>query len=150
MHVLDTSAILLRKAVFEDMVTVPEVIDEVKDDLSRLYLEVIDLRVEPARDEFVRRVVEAAESTGDVYKLSETDVRVLAKALEYGAVVVTDDYAVQNVARILGLRTENILQQGIKKEFKWIRVCRGCGRKTRNEICEVCGSETRLKRVVKK
>lgn len=150
MHVIDTSAILLRKAVFDDMLTVPEVIEEVRDDFSKLYLEVISLRVEPAGEEYIQRVVEAAEKTGDIYKLSETDIKVLAKALEYGAVVVTDDYAVQNVAKNLGLKVERILQRGIKKEFKWIRVCRGCGRKTRSEICEVCGSETGLKRVVKK
>ncbi|WP_457591059.1 NOB1 family endonuclease [Geoglobus sp.] len=150
MHVIDTSAILLRKAVFDEMLTVPEVIEEVKDDLSKLYLEVISLRVEPAVEEYVLKVVRAAERTGDIYKLSDTDVKVLAKALEYGAVLVSDDYAVQNVARALGLRVESVLQPGIKKEFKWIRVCRGCGRKTRSEICEICGSETRLKRVVKK
>ena len=149
-HVIDTSVILLRKAVYEDMVTVPEVLEEVRDESSRLYLEVIDLRVEEAREEFVERVRRAAEATGDVYKLSETDMKLIAKALELGAVIVTDDYAIQNVAKKLGLRFEEIIQRGIEKEFKWIRVCRGCGRKTRYEICEVCGSETRLKRVVKR
>ncbi|XAT64171.1 ribonuclease VapC [Geoglobus acetivorans] len=149
MHVLDTSAIILRKAIYDDMVTVPEVVNEIRDENSKLYFEIKNIRVEDAREEFISEVKKAAQKTGDIYKLSETDIRVLAKALEYNATVVSDDYAVQNVAKKLGLKLEKILQKGIEKEFKWIRVCKGCGRRTEKEVCEICGSETRLKKVVK-
>lgn len=150
MHVLDTSAIILRKAVFDGMITVPEVVEEIKDEASRIYFETRNIAVEPAKEEFVKKVLEVAGRTGDVFKLSDTDVKVIAKALEYDAVVVTDDYAIQNVSKALGLKVEKIIQKGIEKEFKWIRVCRGCGRKTKKEICEVCGSETRLVKRVRK
>ncbi len=150
MHVLDASAIILRKAVFQEMITVPEVIQEIKDEDSRLYLDVVSIKVEEAEDEFIHRVMEIAKKTGDVERLSDADIKLLAKALEVNGIIVTDDYSIQNVARKLGLRYENVMQKGIEKEFKWIRVCRGCRRITERKICEVCGSETYLKRVVRK
>ena len=150
MHVLDASAIILRKAVYDDMITVPEIIQEIKDENSRLYLDVVNIRVEEAKEEFVMTVIDAAKKTGDIERLSDADIRLIAKALEVDGTVVTDDYSIQNVAGKLGIKYENVMQKGIEKEFKWIRVCRGCRRITERKICEVCGSETYLKRVVRK
>ncbi len=150
MYVLDASAIILRKAVFENMITVPEVIQEIKDEKSRLYLDVANIRVEDAKKEFVKKVIKVAGKTGDIERLSDADIKLLAKALEVDGVIVTDDYSIQNVAKRLGIRYENVMQKGIEKEFKWIRVCKGCRQITEREICEVCGSETYLKRVVRK
>lgn len=149
MFVIDSMVIFMRKAFFKDMITIPEVIDEIKDENSRLYLSLINVRVEEAREEFIEKVKEAARKTGDIFRLSDTDVKLLAKALEYNATIVTDDYSIQNVAKELNLKFENVIQKGIEKEFKWVRVCIGCGRKTENEICEICGSETKLRRVKK-
>ena len=149
MFVIDSTAIFLRKAIFDKMITIPEVIDEIKDPDSRLYLSLLDIRVEEAKREFVEKVKEVAKRTGDIYRLSDTDIKLLAKALEYNAVIVTDDYSIQNVAKKLNLRFEKVIQRGIEKEFKWVRVCIGCGRRTENEICEVCGSPTKLRRVKK-
>ncbi len=150
MHVLDASAIILRKAVYDDMITVPEIIQEIKDENSRLYLDVVNIRVEEAKEEFVMTVIDAAKKTGDIERLSDADIRLIAKALEVDGTVVTDDYSIQNVAGKLGIKYENVMQKGIEKEFKWIRVCRGCKKITERKICEVCGSETYLKRVVRK
>ncbi len=150
MHVLDASAIILRKAVYDDMITVPEIIQEIKDENSRLYLDVVNIRVEGAKEEFVMTVIDAAKKTGDIERLSDADIRLIAKALEVDGTVVTDDYSIQNVAGKLGIKYENVMQKGIEKEFKWIRVCRGCKKITERKICEVCGSETYLKRVVRK
>jgi len=149
MFVIDSTAIFLRKAIFDKMITIPEVIDEIKDPDSRLYLSLLDIRVEEAKREFIEKVKEVAKRTGDIYRLSDTDIKLLAKALEYNAVIVTDDYSIQNVAKKLNLRFEKVIQRGIEKEFKWVRVCIGCGRRTENEICEVCGSPTKLRRVKK-
>ncbi len=150
MHVLDASAIILRKAVFQDMITVPEVVQEIKDEGSRLYMDVLGIRVEEAKGEYVERIMDVARKTGDHERLSDADIKLLAKALEVNGIIVTDDYSIQNVARKLGIRYEKVMQKGIEKEFKWIRVCRGCKRITERKICEVCGSETYLRRVVRK
>ncbi len=150
MHVIDASAIILRKAIFKDMITIPEIIDEIKDEESKLYLELINLKIESAKEEFIEKVVISAKNTGDIDRLSDADIKLIAKALEVNGILVTDDYSIQNVARKLGIKYENVMQKGIEKEFKWIRVCRGCRKITDRKICEVCGSETYLKRVVKK
>lgn len=151
-YVLDSTAIFQRKAVYETMVTVPEVVSEILDENSSLYFSVKGLRVESASERSVEIVREAALKTGDIYKLSETDLKVLAKALdekEKGneVILVTDDYSIQNVAISLGIEFESVVQEGISKVFKWVRVCRGCGRKIDSEICPVCGGEAILRKV---
>ena len=151
-HVIDSSAIFQRKAVYKNMVTVPEVVAEILDETSALYFSVKNLKVEEASSKSVEKVKKAARRTGDIHKLSDTDIKVLAKALDEiekgnDVVLVTDDYAIQNVAMSLGIRFDGILHRGISKEFKWVKVCRGCGRKIESEICPVCGSEAVIRRV---
>ncbi|WP_290901185.1 PIN domain-containing protein [Ferroglobus sp.] len=148
MHVLDATAIIARKKV-ENAVTTPEVVEEIKDEDSKLYLDVSGIKVEKVKEKFVKEVLEVAKKTGDIHKLSEADISVLAKALEYKATIITDDYAVQNVAKALKLKFEPVIHSGIRKSFKWIKVCRGCGRKIESDICPVCGSEAKLRRVRK-
>jgi UPF0271 protein len=152
--VIDSSVIFLRK-VHDESVTIPEVIEEVKDENSRLYLSLLDLRVEEASEESIGEVKKAARRTGDIYKLSETDIKLIAKALDEAEkgkkpVLVTDDYSIQNVALLLGIEVETVIQPGISKAFKWIKVCRGCGREVSEDVCPVCGSEVIVKRVKKK
>ncbi len=153
-YVFDSNAIFQRKAVYDDMVTVPEVVSEIIDEASALYFSVKNLRVEEASEESVREILKTARMTGDIHKLSNTDIKLLAKALDEkkkgnDVVLVTDDYAIQNVAMKLGIKFENVLRDGISKEFKWVKVCRGCGRKIDSDICPVCGSEAVLRRVKK-
>ncbi len=149
-YVIDSPAVFLRK-VHGEAVTVPEVVDEILDDESRLYFSLKDVRVEEAKEPYISRVISAAKKTGDIYKLSETDIKVLAKALELvnlrKAVLVTDDYSIQNVARTLGIEVEVVVQPGISKAFKWVKVCKGCGRRVDGDVCPVCGSEVVLRRV---
>jgi len=151
-YVLDSTAIFQRKAVYEEMVTVPEVVSEILDENSSLYLSVKGLRVESASQKNLRLVMEVSAKTGDIYRLSETDMKVIAKALderEKGrkVVLVTDDYSIQNVALALGIEFEGVIQQGISKALRWMRVCRGCGRKIDSEICPICGCEAIVRKV---
>jgi len=152
-YVIDSSVIFLRKAYYNEMmVTVPEVIDEIKDEYSKLYLSILDLKIEEPSKESIERVIKIAKRTGDIHKLSDTDIKLLAKTLDEmrkgnEAVLVTDDYSIQNVAKFLGIKIENIIQPTISKTFKWIKVCKGCGRKVNEDVCPICGSEVVLRRV---
>ncbi len=151
-YVIDSSVIFMRKAHYDKMVTIPEVVEEIKDENSQLYLSLLDVRVEEASDESVREVIRVAKKTGDIHKLSNTDIKLLAKTLderkkERDVVLVTDDYSIQNVAMVMGLKVENIVQPGISKAFKWVKVCRGCGRRIEDDVCPVCGSEAVIRRV---
>ena len=153
-YVLDSNAIFQRKAVYENMITVPEVVSEILDENSSIYFNVKGLKVESASDKSTNIVKEVSSKTGDIYRLSETDLKVLAKALDEkekgnDVVLVTDDYSIQNVAMALGIKFETVVRQGISKGFKWVRVCKGCGRKIDSEICPICGSEAVMRKVKK-
>lgn len=151
--VVDSSVIFLRK-VHHEAITIPEVLEEVKDDESLLYLSLLKLRVAEASKESIEEARRAARKTGDIYKLSETDIKLIAKALDEvkkgrRAVLVTDDYSIQNVALQLGIEIESVVQPGISKAFKWMKVCRGCGRIIEKDVCPICGSEAVIRRVKK-
>lgn len=151
-YVIDTSTIFMRKACYKNMVTIPEVVDEIKDEDSQLYFSLLDLKVEEASVENVKKVLDLATNTGDIHRLSDTDIKLVAKALDLidrgeDVVIVTDDYSIQNVAISIGLKVDNIVQPKISRHFRWIKICRGCGRNVEGDVCPVCGSEAVVKRV---
>ncbi|GAA0298631.1 NOB1 family endonuclease [Halarchaeum salinum] len=145
MHVLDSSAFIDEYDVEGPAATVPGVREELKDAASyRLTaLEGSGMRVHVPDEAAIRRVEDAATRTGDADVLSETDVRVLAAALELDAVLVTDDYAMQNVADALDLSVESVSKEGITERRDWNFQCQGCGREfdEDRERCPVCGSD---------
>ena len=52
--------------------------------------------LEPSK-EFLRKVVTIAKKTGDYQRLSTADLSVLALALQLNSILISDDYAVQNM-----------------------------------------------------
>ena len=130
------------------ILTTPEVISELVDIKSKMAFEEAlesGVEVESPLAHLIQEVRSHASRTGDIERLSDTDIGILAKALEYGGILCTDDYAIQNVAESLGIETEPILQDGIKETFEWGRRCKGCGRRFGSDvrICPICGSETK-------
>lgn len=125
--------------------TTPMVLGEVEkgreaDDLELregLHLEVI----RPKNDSIIE-IVKAAENTGDTARLSETDIDVLALALELDATLVTDDYSIQNVAECLNISYQGTVQPGIREVYSWTFRCTGCGRYYEEKAgsCKTCGS----------
>lgn len=154
-YILDSSAIFLRKGLYPSMITVSKVLKEIKDVDSVNYLSLLDIKVRDPEVESVEVVKSAARKTGDVYKLSDTDLHLLALALDLKKegeepIIVTDDYSIQNVAKVFGIKTDSIVQRGIREEFKWIRICKGCKRRVeKGKTCPICGSEVYLVRVKK-
>jgi UPF0271 protein len=147
-YILDASAII-SGFVEENGITVPEVIQEVKDYSSEFTMELLlasgKLHVEEPSREAVREVKEAVERTRDV--LSETDIQVIALARDLGGCVVSGDYGIQNVCEVLGIPYVSAGVEGIEKVFQWKFVCIGCGNEYENPLrrCPFCGN-----RVVKK
>ena len=150
MIVLDSSFFIEHRSLPSDerAVTLPEVRDELED-TSRFRFDAATgkgMRLEMPSDEAVRAVRNTAEETGDASVLSETDVRLVALAHDEGATLVTDDYAMQNVASRLGVETRGAGKEHIKEERDWRYQCVGCGRVyDGNRRCDVCGSETTRK-----
>jgi UPF0271 protein len=155
-YVMDTSGFIVGTNFSEGtMVTVPGVADEIIDSSTRLRFDLLldsGLRVESPLEGCIEHVISAAKSTGDDTVLSGTDLDILAKALELlskgKVILITDDYAVQNVAASLGIEYRSAGSKGIKKNILWEQKCRGCGAivKSGNE-CPICGSEVRRRRV---
>lgn len=150
--VIDSSVLLhatpdfRKEAYMAPSSVIGEVISETKKALVESAIKAGMLRIaEPGKRAMEKAAAGAAES-GDIDGLSKTDLEVLALALEKNAVVVSDDYAIQNTARLLGLKTEAAAQDGIRKTVRWVNTCTGCGRTYANVKkgpCNVCGSEIR-------
>ena len=91
-----------------------------------------------------------AEKTGDSQIISEQDVSIIALALENNIELITDDFAVTNVANQLGIKTSSLMTQGIKVVGKWISYCSVCGKEfSKRKECPVCGSKLNRKLVKK-
>jgi UPF0271 protein len=143
--VLDSSALIEGFVIpnnFEVYVP-PGVAEEVRD--KSIDFNLIKI-VAPSRYN-TKLAVKAAKETGDFPVLSNIDIQIIALALQLNAKIITDDYAIQNVASHLGLEFEGLHQEKIKEQVKWKWKCTSCGRYFNKyyEQCPVCGGK--LKRV---
>jgi UPF0271 protein len=152
-YVLDASAFIYGMFPEGELVTPPKVYAEVKDEASRLKLEMLaHLRVKEPEPSYVDAIIKAAQETGDIVRLSPSDLDLLALAAEEHAAgkdvtLLTDDYAVQNVARKMGLTILPLHQKRIKYKIVWEKRCMGCNRTYKEgDVCEVCGSPLKLKK----
>jgi UPF0271 protein len=150
MHVLDSSAFINEYTTSERIATIPLVREELEDEAGYRFdaLEGSGMRIHIPDPETVERIERAARETGDEATLSRTDVRLLATAFELDATLVTDDYAMQNVAEKLDIDVDVIAQEGIDERREWQFQCQGCGRTfdENRDRCEICGSDLERKR----
>lgn len=147
-YVLDASAFFSDIRWDGGLLTTPSVESELLDIRARGRFEDLSARglaVIPPTPESLRRVEQAAKTTRDAAVLSSTDRDVLALALDAGAAVCTDDFALQNVALELGVAIQPIRQRRAKK-VAWKYRCSGCGRYSATDgECPVCGAEIKRK-----
>jgi UPF0271 protein len=103
------------------------------------------LRVSDCTAASVTLVRDAAKKSGDIGRLSDVDISVIALALDLGGTVLTDDYSIQNVSRILGVGYKPVGTPGIRKVEKWNYRCNGCGKWFKENVteCPVCGHSSR-------
>jgi UPF0271 protein len=104
---------------------------------------------EPSQ-ESLGRVKAMAVKTGDIRALSQTDLSLLALGLDLkqgdgGVSLVSDDFAVRNVAEALSIPlAPTSLKGGEWKNISWKMYCRGCGKTYANPkltACPVCGTQ---------
>jgi endoribonuclease Nob1 len=97
--------------------------------------------------------VEAASAkAGEKGHVSQADREVVALALDLkqdgeDPVIVSDDYAVQNMAEHLHLTYGSLANFGIAHKFSWIMYCPACHRRWvgPDKTCRVCGTELKRK-----
>jgi len=146
--VLDASVFFSDIPIEGELFTTPSVCDELVDIRAKGNFEKLCTAgltvVSPAR-EGLMAVDRAAEKSRDSGVISGTDRDLLALAKELGAVLYTDDFAIQNVAGVLGVETHPILQRKARP-VRWKYRCTGCGRYYSHDgDCPVCGAAIKRK-----
>ena len=152
-YIADSAVFIMGKDIDpRQTITVVSVVEELRSKEASLSFDLAleaGVRVEIPDPVCRNTVLNAAGSSRDHEELSSTDIDVLAKALEYGddSVLLTDDYAVQNVASILGIKVMPVVQKKIRDVIIWEKQCTGCRRKfDSGDECPVCGSLLKKRR----
>jgi UPF0271 protein len=140
-----------------DSYAVPEVTEELRQQTGPSYRLSVSassgkVRIQNPSKSSLTEVTEKAKVLGDKVVLSETDTSVLALALDLSKegktpIIVSDDYAVQNVAEALDLNYQSLATFGIREKYNWVLYCPACFRRyptADTQDCPVCG--TKLKR----
>ncbi|MCH8084898.1 MAG: nucleotide-binding protein [Nitrosopumilus sp.] len=90
--------------------------------------------------------VKAAKDTGDYSQLTKQDISIIALCIEMSGEIISDDFAISNVVKNLGLKISPIMTQGIKDVGKWIHYCPGCKTNHTNvKECPICGTPLKRK-----
>ena len=162
-YVLDASAIIggFSSKKSQNFITA-SVISEIKDFKSKLYLEsaIEDGSITIIEPESVdiKNVSDIIIKSGDVLRLSDVDKNLVALAFKLkrehkNPLVVTDDYSMQNVLKIVGIPNRSVLTEGINEIYGWVKICKGCKKKYPPEYvfdeCEICGTRIIKKRIKK-
>lgn len=152
MPVLDASA-FYAGVLFgstEKYVTTPEIYEEIDhirtvDGPIQILQETGRLQVIEPSESCMVQAKEAAARAGDAPTLSIGDISVLALAIQTDNVIITDDYAVSNTGRALGMDIKPVMTRGLPRAGTWVYQCPGCGAKSKPaHRCSIC--DTALQR----
>ncbi|MFQ5475937.1 MAG: NOB1 family endonuclease [Nitrosopumilus sp.] len=134
-----------------DCYTTSLVYDEIKhikknhDALGTL-LETNRLKIREPDKKSTDIAVKAAKDTGDFPQLSKQDISIIALCIEMNGEIISDDFAISNVAKNLDLKISPIMTQGIKDVGKWVHYCPGCRTNhTSGKECPTCGTPLKRK-----
>ena len=111
-----------------------------------ILLETKRLKIREPDKESTEVAVKAAKDTGDFPQLTKQDISIIALCIEMSGEIISDDFAISNVVKNLGLKISPIMTQGIKDVGKWIHYCPGCKTNHTNvKECPICGTPLKRK-----
>jgi len=135
----------------DECYTTTLVYDEIKhikknhDALGTL-LETNRLKIREPDEKSTNKAIQTAKDTGDYPQLSKQDISIIALCIENKGEIISDDFAISNVAKNLGLKISPIMTKGIKDVGKWIHYCPGCRKNHPNGIeCPICATPLKRK-----
>ncbi len=115
-------------------------------DVLGTLLETNRLKIREPDKESTETAIKAAKDTGDFPQLSKQDISIIALCIEMNGEIISDDFAISNVAKNLGLKISPIMTQGIKDVGKWVHYCPGCRTNHINKKeCPICGTPLKRK-----
>ena len=108
------------------------------------------LQIRDPSEKNIAIVKDASIKTGDNATISKQDMSIIALALENDCELITDDFAVTNVAKQLRIKTSSLMTEGINTVGKWISYCSACGKEfSKQKECPICGSKLNRKLIKK-
>ncbi len=119
-------------------------------DAVNTLMELGRLELQDPGKQFVEKVIQKAKQTGDFSELSNGDISVIALSLQLNGDIITDDFAVSNVAKQLGIKILPVMTSGISKVLQRSLYCIACQKEfDSGKHCPVCGTILK-KRLTKK
>ena len=135
----------------EECYTTTNVFDEIKHikkshEALETLMETNRLKIRVPDEESIKKATESAKKTGDYQQLSKQDLSILALAIQLDGQIISDDFAISNVAKNVGLKISPVMTQGISDVGKWIHYCPGCRSNHKSgKECPSCGTPLKRK-----
>lgn len=93
-----------------------------------------------------KKLKQHQKKTGDFNQLSKQDISVIALCLQMNGEIITDDFAISNVAKNLKLKVSPLMTSGINDVGNWIHYCPGCRKNFESgSECPLCGTQLKRK-----
>jgi len=123
-------------------------IDHIKKDHDavQILIETKRLTINEPEEKFVTTSIDAAKKSGDFSNLSDEDISTIALSLQLKAELVTDDFAISNVAKNLSIKVVPVMTKGIQNVVIWKYYCPGCKTNfSKVSECPRCGNKLKRK-----
>jgi len=152
-RILDASAFYagIPFSTTDEFFTTSLIFDEIKHikknyDAIGTLMETKRLKISDPDAEFVDKIKVASKKTGDFNQLSKQDISVIALCLQTNGEIITDDFAISNVAKNLNLKVSPLMTSGINDVGNWIHYCPGCKKNFESgSECPLCGTQLKRK-----
>ena len=134
-----------------DCYTTSLVYDEIKHikknhEVLETLLETNRLKIRDPDEESTKAAIRASKNTGDYQQLSKQDLSIIALCIGHNGQIITDDFAISNVVKNLGLKILPIMTSGIRDVGKWVHYCTGCRSQHESGTeCPKCGTPLKRK-----
>jgi len=135
----------------DEFFTTSLIFDEIKHikknhDAIGTLMETKRLKISDPDAEFIDKIKAASKKTGDFNQLSKQDISVIALCLQMNGEIITDDFAISNVAKNLNLKVSPLMTSGINDVGNWIHYCPGCKKNFESgSECPLCGTQLKRK-----